>query len=144
MSKCKFRGVGIAAEAFDENNLTYDVHTLSTGEALYLSIPVRHGPTFHVFWANTDDGNDLLVYIPTLVGDIPEERRAHAMAVCNQYADNIRWINLYVDEDGDVGLRYALPKECDDESLKEIAMGLLYIIHRFLDDHYKDLLMELS
>lgn len=144
MSNCRYHGIGLVADALDEHDLKYHVDEIDEAEVLNLPIPSKFGPSFTIRFINTDDGNDIQATVTRIIGDIPVEERVHAMTVCNKYSSDIRWIKLFVDRDGDVNIKYSFPMECDDATITEGTMAIVYVIHTFLDRYYKDIITELG
>lgn len=136
MDKYRFKATSLIAEAFEKNDITFEVEETSSMEIVSAKFYIDGGPSVSERFISHDDGNDVDVRVTRLIYKVPEAKRSRVLEACNTLNYKIRHLKFVLDDDGDVNIEYDFPVNTPDSGVGEMAVEIFARTVRVLDNEF--------
>ena len=135
-----FKATKEICTAFDQNEFKYSTKETDESSSVVFSWRVTNGTNYNIRFISRDDDSDVSIRVFSLL-HIQDDKISSVIVALNKINSDYRYINFYLDDDGDVDVKYDLP--ISTNNVGEVCVELTTRFITIIDKAYPVLMKAL-
>lgn len=131
----EYKATSLIAQEMDAQNISYQVVSKGRVEEIDCGFPIDEGPVVHLLMLSRDDDMDVSFRVFSLIHDVPKDKHARILRVCNELNQRFRFVKFVLDDD-DLDVEYDFPVEMSGACVGRAACEVFLRFVNILDESW--------